>query len=45
MNTQKSTAEASEFDLVWLKHLQLELETEGYRRSAVLFYFTLYSHL
>ncbi|OAX40417.1 hypothetical protein K503DRAFT_791386 [Rhizopogon vinicolor AM-OR11-026] len=26
----KSTAEASEFDVVWLKQLQLELETDGY---------------
>ncbi|KAG1751124.1 ubiquitin elongating factor core-domain-containing protein [Suillus lakei] len=26
----KSTAEANEYDLVWLKHLQAELESEGY---------------
>ncbi|KAJ8582493.1 hypothetical protein M405DRAFT_937743 [Rhizopogon salebrosus TDB-379] len=26
----KSTAEATGFDLVWLKHLQFELEAEGY---------------
>ncbi|KAG2051581.1 hypothetical protein BDR06DRAFT_938883 [Suillus hirtellus] len=25
----KSTAEANEYDLVWLKHLQVELESEG----------------
>ncbi|KAG1881945.1 ubiquitin elongating factor core-domain-containing protein [Suillus tomentosus] len=26
----KSTAEANEYDLVWLKHLQVELESEGH---------------
>ncbi|KAG1833993.1 ubiquitin elongating factor core-domain-containing protein [Suillus subalutaceus] len=26
----KSTAEANEYDLVWLKHLQAELESDGY---------------
>ncbi|KAG1857712.1 ubiquitin elongating factor core-domain-containing protein [Suillus subalutaceus] len=29
----KTTAEANEYDLVWLKHLQAELESEGYRTS------------
>jgi len=33
IDVQKSTAEVNEFDLVWLKHLQLELKTEGYRTS------------
>ena len=36
IDVQKSTAEATEFDLVWLKHLQLELETEGYRTSFLI---------
>jgi hypothetical protein len=33
IDVQKSTAEATGFDLVWLKHLQFELEAEGYRMS------------
>jgi hypothetical protein len=36
IDVQKSTAEATGFDLVWLKHLQLELEAEGYRMSFLL---------
>ncbi|KAG2028816.1 ubiquitin elongating factor core-domain-containing protein [Suillus americanus] len=31
----KSTAEATEYDLVWLKHLQAELESEGYPRMTL----------
>ncbi|KAG2356604.1 ubiquitin elongating factor core-domain-containing protein [Suillus spraguei] len=31
----KSTAEANEYDLVWLKHLQAELESEGYSHTTL----------
>ncbi|KAG2356286.1 ubiquitin elongating factor core-domain-containing protein [Suillus spraguei] len=31
----KSTAEANEYDLVWLKHLQAELESEGYSYTTL----------
>ncbi|KAG2129448.1 ubiquitin elongating factor core-domain-containing protein [Suillus clintonianus] len=31
----KSTAEANEYDLVWLKHLQAELESEGYPHTTL----------
>ncbi|KAG2066491.1 hypothetical protein BDR04DRAFT_1106685 [Suillus decipiens] len=31
----KSTAEANEYDLVWLKHLQAELESEGYSHATL----------
>ncbi|KAG1809022.1 ubiquitin elongating factor core-domain-containing protein [Suillus variegatus] len=31
----KSTAEANEYDLVWLKHLQVELESEGHPQMTL----------
>ncbi|KAG2153094.1 ubiquitin elongating factor core-domain-containing protein [Suillus bovinus] len=31
----KLTAEANEYDLVWLKHLQAELESEGYPHTTL----------